>query len=228
MGSRRVSLRLALASCFFALCACRGAEDSAPQAAPADAPAVQTQRAAAQPTPQSPGGSAPDPSPVVRPAASAERPSGKLPAAAAPGELVASATVASVAAPAQALRVERGASAAAARDAGAPPPELSPTVKVVLATLPRLWVSVREGGRSLGSIKPGVPLVLERPRDSGPIDIVLRSKGYLPVHTRAYTFTDSELTIKMTKAEEKSTLYGFREPLPEPDAGAPAPDSIGQ
>jgi len=65
--------------------------------------------------------------------------------------------------------------------------------------------------------------VVERPRDSGPLDLIIRASGFLPVHTRAYTFTDSRVAVKLTPPTEKSKLFGYREELaPNPDAGAPA------
>jgi hypothetical protein len=65
--------------------------------------------------------------------------------------------------------------------------------------------------------------VLERPRDSGPLDLTIHASGFLPVHTRAYTFTDSRVAVKLTPPSEKNTLFGYREeppPPPNPDAGA--------
>jgi hypothetical protein len=51
------------------------------------------------------------------------------------------------------------------------------------------------------------------------MDIVVHADGYLPVHTRAYTFTDSKVVVKLTKVTDKKTLFGYREELP--DAGGP-------
>ena len=76
------------------------------------------------------------------------------------------------------------------------------------------------GSKRLGFIDRGAPLVVERPRDSGPLDVVIRARDYLPVHTRAYTFNDSAIDVRITPVEKKDTIYGYKEPLP-PDAGAP-------
>jgi len=106
--------------------------------------------------------------------------------------------------------------AAPSPDAGA----LSPNVKVVIQTVPPEKAKVSWGKKPIGLIKgKNKPLILERPRDSGPMDVVIRADGYLPVHTRAYTFTDFKLYVKLTKLEEKKSLFGYREALP--DAGAP-------
>jgi hypothetical protein len=76
------------------------------------------------------------------------------------------------------------------------------------------------GGKRLGFADRGKPLIVERPRDSGPLDVVIRAPGYLPVYTRAYTFNDSTVEVRITPLDKKDTIYGYREPLP-PDAGAP-------
>jgi hypothetical protein len=124
---------------------------------------------------------------------------------------------------------------------GAPPPPastpdggLSPTVKISFMTVPPPGPGPGEHpdkvtifwGRKppLGIIKTAKkPLVIERPRDSGPMDVVIRAEGYLPVHTRAYTFNDAKIFVKLTKIEDKKTLFGYREELPDagPEAGVP-------
>lgn len=114
-----------------------------------------------------------------------------------------------------------GEAAAADRaDAGAP---LSANVKVVFRTYPGRRAVVMWGGTRLGFVDRNKPLVVERPRDSGPMDIVIRSIGYLPVHTRAYTFDDAVVDVRLTPIEKKDTLYGYRQPLAPEDAGAPLP-----
>lgn len=106
--------------------------------------------------------------------------------------------------------------------AGAPAP-LTSTVKIVIQTTPpQPKVDVRMGKKLLGQIKGArKPLIVERPRDSGPMDLTIRAPGYLPVHTRAYTFNDNKLWVKLTPVEERKKLFGYREELP-PDGGAPA------
>src|SRR5207249_11098347 len=100
----------------------------------------------------------------------------------------------------------------------------SSTVSSLFQTVPPEKATVMWGKKSIGVIdvkgktKPKA-LIVERPRDSGPMDVVVRAQGYIPVHTRAYTFTDTKLYVKITKVEEKKTLFGYREALP--DAGAP-------
>jgi hypothetical protein len=75
------------------------------------------------------------------------------------------------------------------------------------------------GSKRLGFIDRGKPLVVERVRDSGPLDVVVRAEGYIPVHARAYTFNDAVVDVKITPVDKKDTLYGYQQPLA--DAGAP-------
>ena len=63
--------------------------------------------------------------------------------------------------------------------------------------------------------------LIERPRDSGPLDVVVSSDGYLRVQTRAYTFADSKVAVKVTPLDQKNTLLGYREEIPA-DGGMPA------
>ena len=95
----------------------------------------------------------------------------------------------------------------------------SANVKITFQTLPAVKADVLWGKKRLGVIVDRRrPLIVERPRDSGPMDVTVRAEGYLPVHTRAHTFSDHRLTIKLTARIEKHKLFGYRAPVP--DAGA--------
>jgi hypothetical protein len=107
-------------------------------------------------------------------------------------------------------------------------PKTQDKVNITVQTVPARKAVVKWGSKTLGVIPVPRPLVVVRPRDSGPLDLVVRAAGFLPVHTRAYTFSDSRVAIKLTPVSEKSTLFGYRaEVLPDagasPDAGAAAP-----
>ena len=110
-------------------------------------------------------------------------------------------------------------------DVAAPPPAAappSPNVKIVFTIVPsNKKAMVFWGKKRLGIIAPHQPLVVQRPRDSGPLDVVVKSDGYVPVQTRAYTFADSKVAVKLTPVDQKNTLLGYREELP-PDGGAPS------
>jgi hypothetical protein len=92
-------------------------------------------------------------------------------------------------------------------------------VKIVFTVLPSTKkATVFWGKKRLGVIAPRQPLVVKRPRDSGPLDVIVRAEGCLPVQTRAYTFADTKLAVKVTPHDQKNTLLGYREELP-PDGG---------
>jgi hypothetical protein len=87
---------------------------------------------------------------------------------------------------------------------------------IAFSTIPSVRASVTWGKTLLGIIARDEPLVIVRPRDSGPLDVMVRAKGYLPVQTRAYTFSDQNVVVKLTPIAYKSELLGYRVPL---DAG---------
>jgi hypothetical protein len=106
----------------------------------------------------------------------------------------------------------------AAPSAPSPP---SPNVRIVFTIVPTTKKAmVFWGKKRLGIIAPHAPLIVTRPRDSGPLDVVVKSDGYVTVQTRAYTFADNKVSVKLTAVDQKSTLLGYREELP-PDGGAP-------
>jgi hypothetical protein len=105
--------------------------------------------------------------------------------------------------------------AAAPAPAAAP----SPNVRIVFTVLPSTKkATVMWGKKRLGVIEKGKPLIVTRPRDSGPLDVIVRAEGCLSVQTRAYTFADSKVAVKVTPPDQKNTLLGFREEL-SPDGG---------
>ena len=68
----------------------------------------------------------------------------------------------------------------------------------------KLWVSpvtaeVFWGAKRLGTAGRE-PLEIERPRGSGPLDVVVRAPGYLPYHTRLFTDRDDTLTVRLVDA----------------------------
>ena len=110
--------------------------------------------------------------------------------------------------------------------APAAPTAPAPTVKITLITVPaQKRVLVFWGKKRLGLIAPHQPLIVQRPRDSGPLDLIFQCEGFVPVQTRAYTFGDSKVAVKLTPLDQKNTLLGYREEVPEappgPDGGVP-------
>jgi hypothetical protein len=106
--------------------------------------------------------------------------------------------------------------------APAAPVAPAPTVKITLITVPtQKRVFVFWGKKRIGLIAPHQPLIIQRPRDSGPLDLIFQCEGFVPVQTRAYTFGDSKVAVKLTALDQKNTLLGYREEVPE---APPAPD----
>lgn len=112
------------------------------------------------------------------------------------------------------------------------PPVAKPVrekIKITFQTIPPVKAEVRWGKKKLGVLNTGKkPFFIERFKDSGPIDVTVRAEGFLPVHTRAYTFETNKITVKLTPVTEKHTLFGFKQ-VPDggvdggtADAGAPA------
>jgi hypothetical protein len=133
------------------------------------------------------------------------------------GGLLAAVTLAAPDAGRPALPVGVAAPAPAA-PAAAP----SPNVKIVFTVVPSTKKAmVFWGKKKLGPVAPHQPLVIQRPRDSGPLDVMVKADDCVPVQTRAYTFADSKVAVKLTPLTEKNTLLGYREELP-PDGGMPS------
>lgn len=114
--------------------------------------------------------------------------------------------------------------AGVADDASARREEQRTTAEIVFTTVPPARGTVTWGRKRLGHFMPGKPLVVKRPRDTGPLDVIVRAEGFLPVHTRAYTFSDSKMVVKLTRPDERNILLGYRVPL---DAGVPPLDEEG-
>jgi hypothetical protein len=103
-------------------------------------------------------------------------------------------------------------------------PAASDQAHIIFTTVPAANANVTWGKKLLGRIAPRQPLVVVRPRDSGPLDVVVRAVGFLPVQVRAHTFSDSRVTVKLTPPDQKSTLLGYRLPI---DAGPPDAGEFG-
>jgi hypothetical protein len=123
------------------------------------------------------------------------------------------------------------ASAPPGAPATAPPVAAKPqssNVRIVFTVLPSTKkATVFWGKKKLGAIAPHAPLIVQRPRDSGPLDVVVRADGCVPVQTRAYTFEDSKVAVKVTPTDQKNTLLGYREEVPAGDGGVPSSNPDG-
>ncbi len=120
--------------------------------------------------------------------------------------------------------------AAIAPASAALPPAPAPVVVVTKAPLPPVHLGVRATARRVKifwgkKLLGATPFALERPRDSGPIDLLLRAEGYFPVHTRLYTHKNDAITVSMTKLADRMTLFGAKKE-PAPPATATPPPAI--
>ena len=97
----------------------------------------------------------------------------------------------------------------------AAPKPRPPKIKIVIRSNPPK-ANVFWGKKPLGP----TPVTLERPRDSGPVDLIVRADGYFPLHTRAYTFRNDGVWVKLTKLEERMNLFGAKH---ETNDATPAP-----
>lgn len=91
-------------------------------------------------------------------------------------------------------------------------------IKVFVRTSPSKMF-VHWGKKNLGL----TPLTIDRPRDSGPVDIVLRGTGYFPMHTRAYTVKNDTISVKMVKLSDRMTVFGAKAEVPEAPVDSLAP-----
>ena len=81
-----------------------------------------------------------------------------------------------------------------------------PTVNLAIYTEPRVYARVYHGKEFLGD----TPLKLVWAKDTGPLDVVLKAKGYLQINTRLYTYRNDKITVKMRKLEEANQLFGYK------------------
>jgi hypothetical protein len=111
-------------------------------------------------------------------------------------------------------------------DGGGAPEQEAPkeqtTVKIMIRAVPAKPKSKVFWGRKLMG---ETPLDIVRPRDSGPVDLVIKNDGFFNVHTRAYTYKNDILYVKLTKLADKMKLLGAKQDIPPPegtpDGGVP-------
>lgn len=95
----------------------------------------------------------------------------------------------------------------------------SEMVTIKLVVEPAKRAEVFWGAKDLGL----APLEIQRPRGSGPVDLVLRAPGYLTFHTRAYTDRDDKIPIRMVPEVEAPRMFGYRALASPPPSTAPSP-----
>jgi len=102
-----------------------------------------------------------------------------------------------LAAPPSGASTSAAAWVSASRDGGtAAAAERPRSVKVQIVADPPQKAHVYWGVKDLGL----APLEIERPRGSGPLDLILRAPGFLVVHTRAFTEHDDKVVVHLIAA----------------------------
>jgi hypothetical protein len=110
------------------------------------------------------------------------------------------------------------------------PPVRHEKVKITFVTVPPgTKTELRWGKRKLGVLNANPRIkkafFIERPKDSGPLDLVARAEGFLPLNTRVYTYTDNKVLLRLTPEADKHTILGYKQEIPDAgaDGGVPAP-----
>jgi hypothetical protein len=94
-------------------------------------------------------------------------------------------------------------------------PEANPsseTVTIKLVADSNRKARVFWGRKDLGL----APLELQRPRGSGPMDILVVAPGALPLHTRVFTDRDDKISLRLYAESEAPNLLGYRRPEEPP------------
>jgi hypothetical protein len=95
----------------------------------------------------------------------------------------------------------------------------SDTVKIKVLGAEKRQAHVLWGRKDFGV----APLEIERPRNSGPLDLVVIAPGYLPYHARAFTDRDDIISFRLYSAAEAPQLLGYRASEVPPPSPAPGP-----
>ncbi|HEX4404999.1 MAG TPA: hypothetical protein VH560_09235 [Polyangia bacterium] len=88
-------------------------------------------------------------------------------------------------------------------------PESNPnseTVTIKLVSEQARKAHVFWGRKDLGL----APLELQRPRGSGPLDLVVVTPGALTLHTRVFTDRDDKLALRFYAVADAPTMLGYR------------------
>jgi hypothetical protein len=87
----------------------------------------------------------------------------------------------------------------------------SETVKLKLIVTPAARGTVHWGRKKLADLQPGhMTLDTERPRNTGPLDLLIRADGFLPHHVRLFTDRDDKLSVHLVRPDQAQGLLGYR------------------
>jgi hypothetical protein len=94
-------------------------------------------------------------------------------------------------------------------------PEANPTSETV--TIKLVAEASRKARVSWGRKDLGfAPLEIQRPRGSGPLDLLVVAPGALPLHTRVFTDRDDKLALRLYPESDAPSLLGYRPPVETP------------
>lgn len=88
---------------------------------------------------------------------------------------------------------------------------LSETVTLTLAISPPVKAVVMWGAKQLARVAPDRPIVeLQRPRDTGPLDLEIRAEGFLPHHTRLHSDRNDKVNVRLVRPADAQGMLGYR------------------
>jgi hypothetical protein len=88
----------------------------------------------------------------------------------------------------------------------------SETVTIKILAEPRRQARVFWGRKDLGV----APLEVQRPRNSGPLELLVLAPNCLPLHTRVFTDRDDKLWLRLYTKDEAPQVLGYRFEPPAP------------
>jgi hypothetical protein len=80
------------------------------------------------------------------------------------------------------------------------------TIRITVDFPRRAGAHVLWGRKDFGE----APLEIQRPRNSGPLDLIVVAPGYLPLHARAFTDRDDKLSLRLFARADAPQLLGYR------------------
>ena len=88
---------------------------------------------------------------------------------------------------------------------------LSETVTLTLSISPPVKATVMWGSKQLARVAPDNPTVeLQRPRNTGPLDLDIRAEGFLPHHTRLHSDRNDKVSVRLVRPADAPGLLGYR------------------
>lgn len=63
------------------------------------------------------------------------------------------------------------------------------------------------------------PVTIRRRKDSGPVDVVFKAAGYIHTASRAYSWSDDTVHVRLTPRSQANTLFGYKKPVEEDPEG---------